>query len=410
MINIQFFVYPMFTMFNPALYGDFTGLNKLTWIFSFIFFNQKMMAIFSMLFGAGLVLMYNRAQEKGVTFGKIYYRRLLWLLVIGLIHAYLIWSGDILVSYALCGLLLYPVRKLKGKWLLTIGGLVLACGVTLMLLTGFMFNYMREQHKIVEESKEQGTEPTDLQKTMALNWEMVTESMSPDEAALQKEIAAMRGSYLDVISYQAPFVIMMQTQTLLFFIGWRVLGLMLLGMGLMKLDVFSLGRSTRFYILMAVFGYAAGFTLTGLGTSAALEHGFDLVKYFQSDGVLEYIGSIGVSLGHIGVLMLICRFAVLKGITERLAAVGRMAFSNYLSQSIMMTFVFHGWGLGLFGSVDRFTQLGFVLGVWIIQLLWSPIWLKHFKYGPAEWLWRSLTYGKMQPFRRSARTDVALET
>jgi len=405
MVNMQFFVFPSSVMFDPSSFGDFEGLNKLSWIFTYLFFNQKMMAIFSMLFGAGLILMFNRAEEKGITFGKVYYRRLLWLFLIGMIHAYLIWYGDILVTYALCGLLLFPVKRLSAKWLAALGAIILLIGIGLATGAGWFFGYMQEQKQAVVELEERGEEPSVQQKKMAEAWDEMNSQMSATGQKAQNEVEAMRGSYLDMIKYQWLPVLLMQTQAFLFYIGWRALGMMLLGMAFMKMGIFSGARTTTFYLVQMIIGYLVGFALTGYGILVTIDHNFDFVKFFQGDSLFDYIGSIFVCMGHVAVVMLICKLNVLRSCTDRLAAVGRMAFTNYLTQSILMTFCFYGWGLGLFGSVDRFAQLGFVAGVWIVQLIWSPIWLKHFQFGPAEWLWRTLTYLKAQPFRRVESTE-----
>jgi uncharacterized protein len=115
----------------------------------------------------------------------------------------------------------------------------------------------------------------------------------------------------------------------------------------------------------------------------------------------NYWGSIFVSCGYIGIMMLICRSALLGWLISTLAAVGRMALTNYLMQTVICTTIFYGFGFGLYGSVERVWQLMIVFAVWAAQLVWSPLWLARFRFGPAEWLWRSLTYGRRQPMRRN---------
>jgi uncharacterized protein len=110
-------------------------------------------------------------------------------------------------------------------------------------------------------------------------------------------------------------------------------------------------------------------------------------------------GSVIVALGHVGMVMLIVQSGALYWLTRRLAAVGRMALSNYLTHSIVCTTLFYGYGFGLFGTINRTGLAAIVLIIWASQLLLSPIWLAHFRFGPAEWLWRSLTYGQPQPMR-----------
>lgn len=410
-VNIQVFAYPSTTLFNPMTYGDFTGLNQGAWTFVYLFFNQKMMTIFSMLFGAGVILMHQRAVAKDVNFCSVYYRRLLWLFLIGMVHAYLIWYGDILVPYALCGLLLYPMRKLKPVWLITIGIFALLIGMSIMMASGFFFTYVKKQFDAVAAAEAEGREPSQQEKEFAKVYEEIKTGFSPTEEIIQDEIDAMTSSYPDMVSRRFLFTLIMQFQSTLFYLGWRALGMMLIGMALMKLGIFSAEKSLKFYIGMSVIGYAVGLTLTGLGASGLIEQKFNFAYYFREGSHFDYIGSVIATFGHVGFVMAICKTGALKWLRERLAAVGRMAFTNYLTESILMTFVFYGWGLGYFAQIDRFNQLFLVLGVWVLILIISPIWLRHFKYGPAEWLWRSLTYREKQPFRRNKeQIDVMPES
>ena len=397
-INIDYFAGPSMSMFNPTLHGNFAGLNRATWIATTLLFNQKFMAIFSMLFGAGLVLMAERAAKRGVQFRSVYYTRVLWLLLIGLVHAYLIWYGDILVPYALCGLLLYPLRRLKPKWLITLGLIVFMVCVPVYLGTGALFDYMRTCYDEVEQAVAEEGEITPVQRSMHDAWEQISKQFeTTDQTA--KEIEARRGSWVDNLAVNALLSITMQTQAFIFFIFWRVMGLMLLGMGLMKLGVFSAQRSRGFYLTLIVIGYGLGLPAVAYGTHRLLTHNFDYVMYFKLDAVFDYVFSLLVSLGHIGVVMLVFKMGILNGLKRGLAAVGRMALSNYLFHSVVMTFIFFWWGLGLFADLGRFHLLAFVLVMWIVQLIISPIWLKHYRFGPAEWVWRSLTYRRRQPMR-----------
>jgi uncharacterized protein len=173
--------------------------------------------------------------------------------------------------------------------------------------------------------------------------------------------------------------------------------MMLLGMGFLKLGVFSAERSRRFYLTWIILGYGLGLPIILYGYSSLTAAGFDVVYHFGQP--YNYVGSVLVAMGHIGMVMLVCKANIFGRFKNALAAVGQMALTNYLMHTIILTAVFYGYGLGLFGHVDRFAQMGFVLGMWILQLVVSPIWLKHFRFGPAEWLWRSLTYRKKQPMK-----------
>jgi uncharacterized protein len=175
---------------------------------------------------------------------------------------------------------------------------------------------------------------------------------------------------------------------------------MLLGMALMKLGVLSAERSMRFYRRMTLIGYGAGLPLAILSAVILDAHLFDPLFVSRYGGIPNYFGSILVAFGHIGAVMLMVKSGALQAVVDRFAAVGRMALTNYLTHSLVMTSLFYGYGLGLYGDVPRIGQQGFVAVVIGLQLFLSPWWLRYFRFGPAEWLWRSLTYGQRQPMRR----------
>ncbi len=197
----------------------------------------------------------------------------------------------------------------------------------------------------------------------------------------------------------APLVMMMQVFMVLFY-GWRVLALMLIGMALMKTEVLSAGRSASFYRNMMLICYAIGLPLTVYSAFDLYAHEFAALYVFQAGSIPNYFGSIIVGLGHIGLVMFLIKGGIMQKLLQRFAAVGRMALSNYLMHSVLLTTVFYGYGLGLFSSISRFGQMGFVVAVIVLQLLLSPWWLARYRFGPVEWLWRSLTYWKRQPMLR----------
>jgi len=398
-MNIYAFALPWVAYNNPLSYGATTGVHFGTWVFTHLFFDLKFMTIFSMLFGAGLVLMSRRAESVGRKFGGIYYRRMLWLLVFGAIHGYLLWFGDILFSYAVCGLLLYPLRRRSPRLLIALGAISLLLGMGISAGGGFFFDQARRQAIEADSTIAAGGTPTELQMDMKKTWEGVRDAFAPNPEKIAEEVDAFRGGYADNVRYRAPIVAMMQTQAMIFMMFWRIAGAMLLGMGLMKLGVFSAQRTRKFYLLSMLFGYGLGLPLIVVGLKLNLAHDFDFVYGMKLNTHFNYVGSILVALGHAGAVMLACKSGLFAGLRRRLAAVGQTALTNYLGHTLLMTPIFYGFGLGLFGRLDRFWLMFFVLGVWILQLIISPIWLKYFRFGPFEWVWRTLTYWKRQPMR-----------
>ena len=175
---------------------------------------------------------------------------------------------------------------------------------------------------------------------------------------------------------------------------------MLIGMALFKYGVFSARLPSRIYAVLIAVAVAVGLPLQAYGIAADFARGWQIWSLFIGVQFI-YWPSIAVSLGYIGLVMLACREATLRRLTGSLAAVGRTALTNYLLQTILCTTIFYGHGFGLFGSVDRLGQIGVVAAVWVVQLVASPLWLRRFRFGPVEWVWRWLTYGVRPPFRRT---------
>jgi uncharacterized protein len=398
-INIDFFALPIMIYSNPMVAGGFAGFDLLTWKFDFLLFLQKMMAVFSMLFGAGVILMYNRAESTGGKFAGTYYRRILWLLLIGMIHGYLLWYGDILVSYALCGLLLYPLRRKSPRFLIILGVVFLLLGGLVSYGIGLSLTELKGQAVKVEKDLASGEEVDPHRLDLLNMWNHMKNDVESSRETVNAEIEAYRGHWHDVMSQRIQMTLMMQTQGFLIRVFWRVMGLMLLGMALMKLGVFSGERSPRFYLILAVIGYGIGLPVVGYGMGSLMGHGFDIIYFFETGSLYNFFGSVLVALGHVSLVILIIKWGWLKWLTQRLAAVGRMAFSNYLMHTLICTTLFYGYGFGLYGQINRFGLFGIVVAIWILQLLISPWWLRHFRFGPAEWMWRSLTYKKKQPMR-----------
>lgn len=376
-MNIQGFAMIQSAYLNPSAYGDLTGLNGLVWKLSHLIADMKFITIFSMLFGAGIVLMSDRVLAQGGKPVRRHYRRILVLLVIGIAHAYLLWSGDILVVYALSGLLVFLFRNKNPKTLLLLGILFCAVPTALYMLFGWSMPYWPEESI-------QG---------MMQYW-------APNAEAVNAELEAFRSSWLEQMEYRVFASLFFHTFVFAIWGGWRTIGVMLLGMALYKWGVFSAQRSPKFYMTLVALGILVGYPLVAYGMSRNLAADWAIEYSFYFGPLFNYWGSLLVALAYLSLVMLLCKSDVLARLKSVLAVVGRTALSNYLLQTLICTTIFYSQGFALIGRVERTGQILIVFAVWGVQIVLSVIWMRYFRFGPIEWLWRSATYGRFQTIKK----------
>jgi uncharacterized protein len=384
-MNIRAMAAPMSAYMYPYAV-DFTGPSRAAYIFTSVFFDLKMMGLFSMLFGVGVLLYAAKPTKSGRPPAGLWFRRMFWLLVIGLVHAYLIWGGDILVPYALCGiLLLWWVRRLP-TW-------SLAAGAAVFLLIGLGLGY---GHGIAW----QNMSDADRAEEAAM--------MMPTPEQVQQQVETMLGGYVDIVAAGAPLALVFQTLYFGLFFFWRCGGMMMLGMALFKSGFLDGSRSARLYALTAAVCLPVGLGLAGYGVAELERVQFVMPERVVAD-LWNYVGSIFASVGYAAALIWAVKRGALGILRRTLAPVGQMALTNYLAQSVVTSVLFLGWGFGLGGRLDYAAQLLVVAAIWALQVVVSPIWLARYRFGPAEWLWRSLTYGKRQPMAREGLVTPVLE-
>ncbi len=375
-MNVQAFSMPSAAYTNPSAYGDLTGLNRAVWIASHLIADQKLMSIFSMLFGAGVCLFADRAQAKTGGSAKLYYRRTFVLLLFGFAHGYLLFLGDILVAYALCGAWVYLLRNRRPRTQ------VVVALVLLMVPTALTVMISGAVPKL----------PPDAVAGMSSGW-------APSAEKLAAIVDGMRGSFLQQVITRAPATITLQTIVMLLHFIWRVSGMMLLGMALYRTGVLSASKDEAWYRRVAVVGLPIGWALSAYGVYFNFSHAWVFERSMFLGTVPNYWGSIAVGFGYLSLVMIAVKRGWFAGLQSRLAAAGRMAFTNYIAQSVFAVVVFNMFGL--FGATPRWQQVLFIVAVWIAQLLYSPAWLARYRFGPLEWLWRAATYGHAPPMRRS---------
>ncbi|WP_394348449.1 DUF418 domain-containing protein [Natronococcus sp.] len=378
-INIWLFGMPAVASINPVLYGNFTGADYLAWLVSHVFFEQKFVTLFTFMFGAGIVLFLESKDRKDQPGRRLHLARTFWLLVIGLGHAYLLWYGDILVLYALSGFLVVWVWRWQPARQFVLGIAMFAIPSLLYLLAGLGYFTLPEDGR------------AELEAELLASF---GGGFSPE-----REIEIYRSGWVDQLAHRVPVVFEFHTLGFLFEAFWMLGGLMIIGMALYKWDIITNGRSTRFYRrVFAGFG-GAGLALVLVGVWVREALAWETLPVITLAFQFNYWGSLLLAIGYLAGIMLLCR-RVRDGVVVRaLSAVGRTAFSNYLLQTVLATTIFYGHGLGLFGQLSRAELLGVVVLIWAIQIPLSVWWLGRFRFGPVEWVWRTLTYRRRQPMR-----------
>jgi uncharacterized protein len=378
-MNIQSFSMIDAAYFNPKAWGDLTGANYWVWYISALFFDLRFMPMFSMLFGAGIALMSDRLCSSGRATAGVHYRRMVILLLFGVIHAYALWYGDILALYAIAGMVVYPLRNLRPK-------ILLAIAVPALLLMSLVSLGMFALFQVLpEESRQEIASVT---------------NPTPEEVSAM--VAGYRGSWLDQMPFRAATAIKIQTS---YVFGAFIMagGIMAIGMAMYRSGYIVGTWSSRAYLRMS-----AVFIPVGMGLVVASLHwkwsvDYDAVTTMFLASIPMTLGGPLMTIGYIGLIMLALKSQSVHAFMRPFAAVGQMAFTNYIMHTLICTTIFYGHGFGYFGHVSRVGQALIVVAIWIAQLIYSPIWLRYFRFGPLEWLWRSLTYWKLQPMRVQSR-------
>lgn len=383
-MNIVYFAMPENAYISPLAWGEGTSADIATWAANFLIFDSKMRGLFSMMFGASTLLVIERGLAAGRSAEGAHYPRMLVLALFGLAHFFLIWQGDILWPYAVMGMLAFAFRKLSIKALCWWGAGFIAFN---MLFIGAQFALL--------DMADQPGMPAELAEARA----GVVESFAPGSEASAEEVRIHRAGYTTMVSHGLREDTFTPLTSLLMF-GPETLGLMLIGMALFKSGLlrgtWSLERLDKWRNI----GLAIGLVGNGFLLWWQFAGGLQPLTLLNATLALSVPFDVPMAIGYAALFMGLAQRYADSGFIARVAAAGRAAFTNYLGTSILMTFIFYGWGLGLYGSVSRPMLYLFVLGAWALMLLWSKPWLERFHYGPLEWLWRSLARGRMEPMRR----------
>ncbi|MEO5809218.1 MAG: DUF418 domain-containing protein [Sphingomicrobium sp.] len=394
-VNVIDFALIQQAYLNPSAGGGAHGADLALWLTNHIFIDEKMRTLFSILFGASTLLVIDRATAKGENAARVHFGRMGALLLLGLIHFYLIWVGDILVSYAIAGMVAYRTVRLRPKTQLTWAAVLLTIGAAQFTAGSWQF-YSMEQKVATHTATAKEIKRWDAMRLFSV----------PDPVKAKDDTETLRSQWpertvrrFDKEKFQ-PF------GGALAFLP-ETLGLMLLGMAGYRSGFLTGEWPRRTYARIAAAGIAIGVPFSLVSGLGLIFMGFPPWLLLGANYGFGLPAHVAMALGYAALIILAMRSG--GWLTTRIAATGRMAFTNYLGTSIIASLIFYGDGLALFGHLSRFEAwAAAVPGMWLLMLAWSKPWLDRFRYGPFEWVWRSLARWEFQSMRRRGKRAEAV--
>jgi uncharacterized protein len=386
-VNVVAFAMPMQAYFNPSAYGLSSPADLALWFATFILIDGKMRGLFSLLFGASMLLVIERAEATGRSPAEIHYSRMFWLLVLGCVHYYLIWFGDILTLYALTGMIAYAFRR-KPVRALVIWGLAFLA-LDLLVMAGISWQFFVAEAA----ARAPGATPAAIAQWQSMSGEFAP----PDAATLTHELALYGGPWSGIVRDQLTDGL--NGPAFQFGFGlFETLGYMLLGMAGLKSGFLRGAWDDARYRRIALWTLGVSLPVYAVFAWIEWRSGFDVAVFFAIFFAATNPFRLAMMAGYAALIILLSR----RGgwLVQRIAAAGRAAFTNYLGASLAATTFFYGYGLGFYGQLSRLEAWLFAPALWAVMLLWSKPWLDRFNYGPFEWLWRSLARRSLQPMRR----------
>ncbi|AKH42521.1 uncharacterized protein FHS61_000291 [Altererythrobacter atlanticus] len=384
--NITAFAHPMLVYSWPgAMPGGEQPADGWVWLFQFVFVDGKFRGLFTLLFGAGMYMFVERAWSRGGS-RRLQLRRLIFLLIFGLIHYFLIFVGDILVLYAVSGFIALSMLHWTAKTQLKVGIAWYLLGS--LLLTGALGT-----QAALEAMPEARAEAGEAWTQMSDEWDKQIRDASAEREVMQG------GSYPAVVSFRVTEQGTDLLQMLLIALV-ETIPLMLIGMALFRLGFFEAAAGRAKMKRWGWIGFIGGAGVSAaLGWMALAQNFPPFLTQFVFNGP-SALPRLAMILGLAALLVLAADAASRGWLGARFIAAGRMAFSNYIGTSLVMMLIFQGWAGGLYGELHRLALLPVVLLGWVLMLGWSRPWLARFRYGPLEWLWRCLTYGRLFNIKR----------
>lgn len=394
LLNILVFGIGSATFLYPGIYiSHVGGIDSMVWAFIELTSEGAMRTLFSILFGAGILLFIAGPTAKS---GWLHYRRNFWLLVFGLIDLYiLLWPGDILVTYAISGFILWFIRNWKVRSLLILATFLITIGSLQNFALKSSLEIARDAAEAMQISLNKGEEVSEETAAWAQGWIEFENSYQIEKDNIQNEIKNKTSSYSTAFNHNIAEANEVIFFTMPFFSLLDALMMMVVGMALFKLGILDGGREVRFYIKMMCISFLIGICINAYEVWLMINSSMSIIETNPYLRFTYHFGRLFMGLGYLGLIILFIKIRKLESLRFRLACVGRMALTNYLMHSLIALFIFSGAGLGLLGKFS-WSQVYLVVPlIWALQLFISPLWLKYFYFGPIEWLWRLLTYAEI---------------
>ncbi|MCW3089464.1 MAG: hypothetical protein JWP81_533 [Ferruginibacter sp.] len=412
MMNMPYFALPDPAADNLVLNNELGTVNEKTWYFINWFLEGSQRGIFSLLFGAGIILFITRLEKRveGIMTAEYFIRRQLWLLVFGLVNAFvLLWPGDILFEYAILGIVAFAFRRLPGKTLL------IAAFLCLVLMT-IRENVDLHRHKnkiskgeAIARLDTTTTKLTDQQKDElgVMTGLKEKSAIEGQRKEMENNLRQVRGSYSETYEHLSNLSSHFEFQHTYYDL-WDILSFMFIGMAFYKMGILTGNTPAKIYWVLLLGGLGVGLLISYFRLQPMFATKFNRFEYIKTIHFEFYELSRTLrALGIFGLIMTLYKSGWFNWLFKLMRPVGQLAFTNYLMQSLMCAIYFYGFGFGMYGHLQRYETYYVVAAIWAVEIAWSHIWLSYFRFGPLEWLWRSLTYWKLQPMRKKPPVVVS---
>lgn len=412
-VNMYYFANPFFTAMADT--GRYPGVAEQIARHLIGFFCEgKFYSLFSFLFGLGLAIQMQRAAARGARFARFFARRLLVLLGIGICHLVFLWSGDILIVYSLLGFVLLLVRRWNLKSLIILA--FISHLVPLVFMSGLTaLDSASRQQPTTSTAPTRATAPAAAAASPTTPATTTAATSAHEDVSFEFDMEAFfsewvdsgyevhsNGTYLEILVYRVQDYLTGFTFVVLFMWG-SILGMFLFGLYAGRREILhDVSANREFIRRVMLWGLPLGvlgnlaYVLPGVFVDQADMSGWLQIIFFAG----HVVGAPGMCFFYAGAITLLVQQDTWHRLLSPLAAVGRMALTNYLTHSLICTTVYNAYGFGLYGQAGYARGLLLTFAIYLAQIPLSNWWLSHFRFGPAEWFWRSLTYGKRQPMRR----------